>query len=314
MNWESSTVINREEIGEYLYKVKGDGKDIKVDCFSVKIKPSGFDVDGLCDYLGRKFSYFVFPEDEIKEMREDDKSPHRRASKKLGVGSNYKSEAGILGEILLFFIVEGFYDCPMVSHKILHKQDKNVPVLGADGVFIGEHNGETGILLGEAKTVEDLGNAIRKALESISEFHGSSSQEEIENELNVAPNRLSDNLDDEHYDKITEIFTIENYRDYPLVHPIFICYQEESIEGVDRRYSKTQAEQKIEETLSCEGYLDRINRSFGDETEKAKRADILFIFLPLSEFDDFRKKGLKEIVPGYKPLIESFGENKRGRS
>jgi|GEM_PF-2629623 len=310
VDWSSSTIIDHEEIEDHIFEVKSAKEDpLTVTAYSVEVRPSGVDLDGLCDLIGNKFKYFVFSEKEIDDLNERGRAPHRDATQHLGLGNQVASEAGVLGEILLFLIMDGVFDFPMVSHKISDKQDAQMQVLGSDGIFVGSLEDETVIGLGEAKVKGDLGKAIRGALDSILDFHDSSGKEEIERELQVAPNKLSDNLEDHHWEMVTEMFAIPEYRDHRLVHPTIICYEEDSIDGVDHVGDADSIKEEIVDVINGIDYIDRIGNNINPDRERVKSADLFFIFLPMGRIDDFREQGLGEIAPGYWPIIRQDGDD-----
>lgn len=299
-DWAESAVIKGEELGEYLIEqFRNQDSNIYVRAYSVVVKKSGIDEDGLARYVADRFKYFVFSKDQIHQLREEDKSAHRRAEKIAKVKEDYIKD-GTLGEFFLFLLTDGFLDVPMISHKIANKQSFEHEVYGADGIFFGEHQGEEKIGIGEAKMQKSFSAALEDAIESIYRFHSTDSASAWEQELNVAPAQLSGNLKrPEQVEKLAEILTEENYADYPVFHPIFLSYETRQLSDIDvGNVEMKVVSEKIKDHMESSDYIRRCKAKIEKtESTEIKVADLVFLFLPVSDLDRFRKKVLVEVFP-----------------
>jgi len=176
---------------------------LKRPLFIVSPSYGTLDYDGFVSFLRNKFMFFALSEDEIQESER----PHLEAQHS---SSDYRDDAkmdGRMGRLILFTMVEGFLDIPMMSHKLGWKQNPTDQVKGSDGLFFGEYEGSPTLGIGEAKMYTDLDDGIEEALDSTDRFHGEDSQLRNQHELTVAMGNPSDNLSKEKIELLSSLFT-----------------------------------------------------------------------------------------------------------
>ena len=80
--------------------------------------------------------------------------------------------SGEPGELILFSILEAFFDAPQVACKMYLKTSENMPVHGSDSIHIKYEPGAGELLLmwGESKLYQQLSASIREICKSISSF------------------------------------------------------------------------------------------------------------------------------------------------
>jgi hypothetical protein len=81
--------------------------------------------------------------------------------------------AGEVGELLLFFLLEAAFGAPQVVCKMELKTNPQDEIKGADGIHVKwDDNGDhLDVYLGESKLFQDISGALTSALTSISEFN-----------------------------------------------------------------------------------------------------------------------------------------------
>jgi len=305
-DWSDSSIIESDELDRYFYESTAeDDENIIIHSYSIRVLESGFNYSELEEYLGDMFSDYVFPSKEKQRLQKKGKSPTVRAQRKAGFSTDYQRD-GNLGEFLLFLLVDGYFDIPMISHKIIYKQNYKHEVYGSDNLFFGEFKEQEHIGVGEAKVYTNVIDGVREAIDSISDFHNENSRRYMEQELSLAPKNISQNLEPEQIDYLAEIMTESSYSDYPIFHPVLVCYGQEDLQDVeDITKSIEEVEEEIDEVLKSENYLSRINNQVEEGHHRLNRAHLLFLILPVAELDDFRKRMLTSIVPGIGPSIEA---------
>lgn len=308
-DWADSTIIQESELKEYFYNsVETNKSNLHIHGKTVKILPGGFNYSGLEEFLGDRFADYVFSSDKKNQLINNDKSPAVRAQRKASINQDYQRD-GNLGEFLLFLFVDGFLDVPMVSHKIIHKQNYNHEVYGSDNIFFGEIFGDTCIGVGEAKIYDNVIDGVRSAVDSIEDFHDEDSRRYMDQELSLAPKNLSENLTKQQIDLLAEVMTTGNYADYPTFHPVFVCYGNDELSEVeDIMKSVGEIESEIDDILLGENYLSRVQDQVDNGHGRLDRVYLLFIILPVPDLDEFRKRMLSAIVPGMKPVLERDNE------
>lgn len=292
--WHTHTVIERDELMEYLFSTSEDSDGrLAVKNYCIAIGGDTIDTDGLIEFASSKLPFFVFPEDEI-----EDREPvaYRDALRRIGYRDDYERD-GLYGELLLFLLVDGILEMPMISHKIAGKQNPKDEVKGSDGVFYGEYEGEESLGIGEAKFFTDKKGGIRDSLESTSRFHGLKGGRKRRSELEIASRNLSDNLSEEKIEHLAETLT-DDSKAYRLVHPIFVGYEWEQLhEAQSTAMDGDELEEKVLEFVDDdEDILPYIKEKLV-EYEELQRHWLVFILLPVEDTEAFKRKLKESIYP-----------------
>jgi hypothetical protein len=303
-DWDSATVIDEDTLGEYIYEADSDSVDnLHIKNYCVSLSPAGFSFNSLEDFLRNQFVYYVFSEDEIDRLRDQGDTPRIKAQEMAGIGKQFRQD-GTLGEFFLFLLTDGFLNLPMISHKISRKQSYEHEVYGCDNLFFGEFDGDECLGIGEAKVYQDLTSAIREAVKSISEFHEESAHRYLSQELSVAPRGFSDNLDDDQFDYLADV-VVDSPDNYPLLHPIFVCYEDQEIaEAEDVTISEEEATRVIQDRFEDIDPVSRAETQVENGSSRLRRAHLVFLFLPVPDLDQFRKRMLLAIDPGLRHIFD----------
>jgi len=131
--------------------------------------------NGVCEYsdlfrLIKKniMINFVFSCSEIERKLsiKSDKAPEELFKKAVRKISKHTAK-GELGELLLFTLLEVYFEAPKILSKISLKSSRRVAIFGADAVHAQYVNGALRLYLGESKLHESFSNAASKAATSI---------------------------------------------------------------------------------------------------------------------------------------------------
>jgi len=293
--WRAYTIIEKEKLKEYLLSPSqmSDGR-LEVQTHCITVGGGTIDTEGLIQFASDMFPYFVFPSDEVEERS---LQVYRDAQARAGFRKDSQRD-GLYGELLLFLLVDGLLDLPMISHKIAGKQNPQDEVKGSDGVFFGEYRGEEALGIGEAKIFGDKKDGIRDSIESTDRFHGSGGARMQNHELEVAANNLSTNLSRERIEELSERLTSSS-TSYRLVHPIFVGYEEDELnqmqaEAMDGDELEKQLSEYIEEDEDMLSYIqDRLN-----EYKDLQKQWLVFFLLPVEDSDLFKQRLKEKIYPG----------------
>ncbi|RRJ28096.1 HamA C-terminal domain-containing protein [Halocatena pleomorpha] len=291
--WAEHTVIDGEELADYLQEgSQWQDKKIRVDSYIIKPNHGILDYTSFIQYLGRKYPYFAFSEDEVKEF---DRPMHR--AQKL---SDYKDDArydGKWGELILFLLVDGVLDIPMVSHKLGWKQNPVDQIKGSDGLFFGEFEGNPSLAIGEAKMYGNLSGGVEEALDSTDRFHGSGSQTRNQHELAVAAGNISKNLSPEKIERLASLFTSQE-RDYQIIHPIFVGYDDPDLGELQTEpLSDRELIERVREHITETDLVSIVERKLEDEYSHLRKHRLVFFFLPLENKNQFSENMKEEIYP-----------------
>jgi len=243
-------------------------------------------------YLKNQTPNFIYSEPKREEILKNGGWPFDKARRKIGDISN-KSD-GFYGELLLYLIMEGFFDFPLVSHKMAVKEDYNTQVKGADGLYIGVYDGTEVVGYGEAKFYQDKSSALTDAIDGVSDYHGPQGIDEREAELDVARENISDDLDEAEIDRLIDrIFHLD--RGTPIVHPILIAYEGGHYEELKRQCeSREEAIDLIQTFHTKEQFLEPIKERV-DAVEGLHGIQLLVFFLRVKDTQRF-KEDLEDLI------------------
>lgn len=292
--WSEHTVIEESELLDNLSDA-GEWREDKIKASSFIVSPSygTLDYDGFVNFLRNKFMFFALSEEDIQESER----PHLEAQRL----SDYRDDAkmdGKWGELILFTMVEGFLDIPMMSHKLGWKQNPTDQVKGSDGLFFGEFEGSPTLGIGEAKMYTDLEGGIEEALDSTDRFHGEDSQLRNQHELTVAMGNPSDNLSKEKIELLSSLFTGES-QDYQMLHPIFVGYEDDELEGFQTKPVEDDQElvDQLQNHIEDTDLLSKVTDSLEDDYSHLRKHWLTFFFLPLEDKDQFVENVKAAIYP-----------------
>lgn len=292
-DWRELTYIDSEELSDYISRELGCEKEdrIEVKNFHIRLDENGVDEGSLLDLLANKFPHFVLDPKDRKEAE----VPYHKAL----TSTDYKENAttdGTYGEFLLFMLVDGFLDMPMVSHKIGAKQNPRNEGKSSDGVYYGEYNGSECLGIGEAKMYTDRKGGIKSAVDSTHRFHGAEGPLNLRKELDVASKNIRKDLTKEQLEYITDRLSGAE-KDYKLIHPIFIGYESDRLAEIQRKdVDKEEMRERVRDALD----EDEVVSDIKDEIEKYSELDrhlLVFLFLPLADIDLFREKLKNNLFP-----------------
>lgn len=241
INWESLLTVDCDKlVSLFIEQVGHSEAKLKIRGYSLPFVGTQQRWDVVINELSRLMLKYVFPETE----RPEDIDWHKARDK---FGDISPTSDGKLGEMLLYFLVEAALKTPLMGYKLKDLSNPNDQVKGADGVFIGQYQGETALLIGESKIHQDLTGAIASAIVSLHRFHNAAGP--YANELVVAKKYPKERgLSEEEIDIILGV--IDGSEDRILVHPVLISYDLKDIETIS-----LAAKNKTEADLMLTGVL-----------------------------------------------------------
>ncbi len=210
--------------------------------------------------------------------------------------------SGEPGELILFTLLEAFFDAPQIACKMYLKTSENMPVHGSDSIHIKYDvvTRELSLLWGESKLYQSLASSLNEICGSIAQFNsikdGRSPRERdidiIKDHTNIEdPNALSAFLD--YFDPYT-----------PQINKrteIFCC-----LSGFDFNVYKNFSDKKSSEieTFFKEKYMACVSKACVQFKDKIIESGIghlefIFILLPFKSVAEFRRLFFAKL--GYSP-------------
>lgn len=231
IKWADCVRISEAWIEDYLqeHPIHSSAK-LTVRAYSLLFSGTQQQFHSIVDFISDKIADFVLPSHEVAELNNANKPTFKRAAHYFGDTDPEKD--GKYGELLLFLLTETVLKVPMVAHKMTLLTNTKDQVKGGDGIYFGEYNGQTALLIGESKIEQTLSKALSHALDSLDRFHGNwQTSQSFHHELIVASQILRQDLSIEQLDYLYKSFkpNTKEYRANILVHPVLIVYKPVSI-------------------------------------------------------------------------------------
>ena len=242
--------------------------------------------DGVCDHsdLFRVIKQsimtnFVFSCSEIEKKLsiKSDKAPEELFKKAVRKISKHTAK-GELGELLLFTLLEVYFEAPKILSKISLKTSRRVPVFGADAVHAQYVDGTLRLYLGESKLHKTFTNAASSAAKSIS-----SSLERYCDEFNLIDSYIDfPEMDTEVRDELIDLlnpFSGDNENIPDILHaPCFIGFVEPSVFSDDEENYKRQYIEVAKKHIGS--FYTKLQNKENDINKTA------LLLLPFSSLDD----------------------------
>lgn len=211
---------------------------------------------------------------------------------------------GELGEFLLYCFLKAHLKAPKILSKLELKTSNKFYVNGSDGIhFLKLEDGNYQVIFGESKTIQNLADAIRDALQSIYEFKNEvNSKGEEKSGINYEKTLISTHLENEAFSE-EEQSVIED-----LIYPkesnsfqvddafgIFIGY-EITISEDEQRLPNNEFRELIHQRIK-----DEVGKQFENIATKINEHSLsghsfyLYI-LPFTELDETREDITGELI------------------
>lgn len=292
-SWADRTVIDEGDLREYVFETGSwEDKKLRVNSYCVTPSIDTLDVDGFIEFLKKQFPRFVFSQTE----REKHDWPGIEAIRVADFDDDPRYD-GKLGELILFVLVDGLLDLPMVCHKISYKQEPVQEVKGSDGLFFGDFEGHEALAIGEAKIYKRKSQGIDDALESTDRFHGPDAHTKKQHELNVASKTISEDLSEEETKQIIDALApgTSNHR---TIHPVFVGYQEDWLHDVQTECTgPDELKEEIQERIQGSELETTVRNKIQSDYEELEKHWLIFFLIPLEDVDGFREQLQEAIYP-----------------
>lgn len=299
IEWEKLLQIEPDFIDKHII-LQDSKKDFKLCARAYTIKFSGnlYNCKGLVEILSEIVGKFTHSRYEVETLGE---VKALKGGEKI-FGKIEPSKDGKYGELVLFALVESVLRCPMVAHKI--PTSFNDQVKGGDGIFMGNYENEPGqmhqaILIGESKIWQQYAPALDDCLNSINRFHDSISKGQFNSqEFIVAKKGLikSGVVDVDYIYKCLSPGEKE-FQENITVHPVFIMYETNEIENIERKATSKQKAEELIQTYMARRSNEQIEliRDKLKSHKELSKVFLDFFILPVKNVEEFRNELYYEI-------------------
>ena len=293
ISWKDRTSISEANLQDYLFEAGSwERQNLLVNAYSVKPNIDTLNTSGFIQFLRDRVTHFAFSETEREEMAVPGIEVQERSDYKKDPRKN-----GMLGELILFVLVEAVLDMPIVSHKLSLKQEPVQEVKGSDGLFFGEFRGKPSLAIGEAKMYSRRTGGITDALKSIDRFYGPSGGAKKKHELNVASKTLSEDLSREETERVIEAMSPGPSNDR-TIHPVFVGHEEDWLHEVQVDSSEpAELRAEIQQEIRDLGLESQIIDKIKSDYRELEKHWVIFFMIPLEDVDRFRAELQEAIYP-----------------
>ncbi len=282
-------IKNASEIKNILKEVSvtyklADGRKVKTLLVYLPVKGGATSYDAFFEKIKESILMnFVFSYKEIKkktglEGKESIDELFNKAIRKL----SKHTAKGELGELILFTLLDVYFEAPKILSKISLKTNSKMPVFGADAVHCQIYDGKLKLYLGESKLFKDFKSAATKAAKSIA-----SAKDKYEEEFDLLDSHMDfPNINDDLESILLDLLNPFSENDLTDVinSPCFIGFSESLI--ISTCPSEDEFLKKYKE-LAGEYISDFFNKV---ETHKTNINNAALLMLPFSCVDDLVKK------------------------
>lgn len=281
-------------------EIDPSNKKTKLSLFVHNVNANSFDYDLLKERLLEPLIDFSLSGKTSAKLQGMPATLSKRARERFV----QKMNTGELGELLLFCFLKTHLKAPKILSKLELKTSNKFYVNGSDGIhFLKLDDGNYQIIFGESKTIKNLSDAIREALQSIHDFKNEvNSKGEEKSGINYEKTLISAHLENESftddekliiedliYPKESNKFNVDN------AFGIFIGY-EISITEEDKNLSNEEFRNVINERIKkeIEGQFDNISKKISD---LGLNGHCFYIYiLPFTDLDQVREDITKSIT------------------
>jgi hypothetical protein len=262
---------------------------ITIRAYTLSFSGTKQEFEGLAQFVSQNIDKFVFSQAEINQFKKEGKQPFQEAMHFFG--DKQPDTDGKYGELILFLLTESILKTPMVAHKLSALQNPSDQVKGGDGIFLGEYDSKSAILIGESKIQQKVGDAIAGSFQSIDRFHAPTGA--LAHELHIARRTFAKDLTQADLDYIYSSLNPSSpeYKARIMVHPILIMYDNSQIGKIEKGCAdREDGEAKMRQHMVKE--VDELQKKVSSELKKHKAVQAVYLdafFIPLSDVKMFRE-------------------------
>lgn len=270
-----------------------DESDISLTFHYIRFRNNLPRIDNFISKLCDLIISFCLSRDKYSEISHDQvRSLYLEAKRKFAEPANNRS--GEPGELIIFYLLEGYMQAPQIMSKMSLKTNQQMHVHGADGVHMDLEGENIQLYFGESKLYKSYTAAVTDAIDSVKNFvepienKGTYTQRNYEisilsNNLDIPAGRLRDLV----------IKTLDPYQkehsNLNYVHACFIGFDLEEIkESCDKQAFINIYEEKAK---SC---YKNVKKKIESDPE-LKKLQWHFFFMPFDSVEEFRQKFFNEL-------------------
>ena len=290
-----SQLTNTDRIKQVLAQINAsfelsDGTPVEVLLVYLPCKDGECDLSALYEVIKDCIiTDFALSYSEIQKKlkRKPINAPQRLLDKAIERLSQHTAQ-GELGELMLFTLLDVYFNAPKIVSKISQKQARRMPAFGADAIHAQYKDDQLVLYLGESKLHKDYASARIDAIDSISQSLNTYNEQFSYIESNMNFPQIDDDVEQELLDLLDPFENTSNELKERLHTPCFIGFEspdvfDDDLEKYKSRYIK----------LACKHIGMFYQRLALKELEHSRTALLL---LPVSSID--------QLVQGFIDYLE----------
>lgn len=202
-------------------------------------------------------------------------------------------DAGDVGELLLFFLLESAIGAPQVVCKMELKTNPKDEVKGADGIHVrwDETDHHLDVFIGEAKLYKNIGDAMTNALNSVKELY---TRNRLDEELHLVTAHFK-HLDEPFQQLVTAWVNRETAEEEcHIIHSCLIGWDWPQYHRLKTERDALFEEFEEEYRKYCSNIRSLLISRFGDYSHG--HLSFHFLFVPFASVGDFRLAFYRELL------------------
>lgn len=286
--------------------IDSDNSKLEGDFFYLPFKYGKPMTEEFLSYLVKSALYYSIPynmrKDALEKSKANDFSEMQKIFKRVKNLFNNSATSGEFGEVILYLILQNFFDAPQIVCKMILKTASNMPVFGADALHVQFDEKNLILYHGESKMYNERNpkSAIEDSVESskgflLNEYVKDKKCEKKDFEIDLINTHFSlPDCSNEQKEMILNYFNPlkkeSNYR-----KEIAVC-----LVGFNMKFYSKEYDESVVEEIFKEAYKNEIDKAVSYFKEsidnfKLEKYYFRFIVLPFESIKDFRKKFLEQL-------------------
>jgi hypothetical protein len=206
------------------------------------------------------------------------------------------SNSGELGEIALYFLLEGYLKAPQIVSKMSLKTTDGENFKGSDGIHFGRYNDKNCIFYCESKLDKERCDALRYCIESVIDFHNTKKDFEvslIRNNIDVDNQELRKAIID-YLDPASE-----KTEDWIEINACFVGYNWDKFTIIEQQTDNTLLQEELKNMYKED--IEHIKNYLQKRIDPSKTKQRFYFFIiPFKDVERLRVKFMELLYGQHK--------------
>jgi hypothetical protein len=281
-------------LDEYSPPTDPSGNDLFFSFLFIRFQNDISRIENFIHQLRRQIVPFCLNKDKITNIEASDVCDLWREAKSK-FANPVDNKTGEPGELIIFFLLEGYLRAPKIFTKMNLKTNSQMHVHGSDGVHLRLENQELILIFGESKVYANYKSGIDEAISSIKKFINNKNPQTGETQQEFEINIITNHLDIPDGPLRERVLNTLNpyHQERDNLRYSYSCFI-----GFDLEEIKTKCEQQTFQSLygqKAENCLNEVRTQITSDPA-LNSLSWHFFFIPFGSVGDFRANFLQSLL------------------